>query len=164
MGVLSKLEVVLFSRVMDGDEGGRLRLRASSCILRALMPEPLEALSLGLLAAPFIPRIRGVMSGEGQVETSDSSPPEVMGVSKPRMTFWAGAAGAIPPFFFFFLLFFIKSLLRMADNGSAAVPGGLIVKVRLGEMSSAVSATSLRSRSMAGILVLVVVVGFCTGD
>lgn len=67
----------------------------------------------------------------------------------------------MPPFFFFFLLFFIRSLLRMADNGSAAVPGGLMVKVRLGEMSSAVSATSLRSRSMAGILVLVMVVAAC---
>jgi len=64
----------------------------------------------------------------------------------------------MPPFFFFFLLFFIKSLLRMADKGSAAVPGGLMVKVRLGEISSVVSAMSVRSRSMAGMLVLVVVV------
>jgi hypothetical protein len=126
--------------------------------LRALMPEPLEALSLGLLAAPFMPRIRGVMSGEGQAETSDSSPPEVMGVSKPLTTFWAGAAGAIPPFFFFLLLFFIKSLLSMADRGSAAVPGGLMVNVRLGEISSAVSDAPVRSRSMAGMLMLVTVV------
>ena len=157
VGVLSKLEAVLFSRVMEGAEGGRLSVRASSCILRALMPEPLEALSLGLLAAPFIPRMRGAMSGEGHAETSDSSPPEVMGVSKPLTTFWAGAAGAMPPFFFFFLLLFIKSLLRMADKGSAAVPGGLMVNVRLGEISSVVSAMSVRSRSMAGMMVLVVV-------
>ena len=46
----------------------------------------------------------------------------------------------------------------MADKGSAAVPGGLMVNVRLGETSSAVS---VRSRSMAGMLVLVTVIAGC---
>lgn len=96
--------------------------------------------------------MRGVMSGEAFVEASDSSPPEARGVSKPRTMLAAGAAGAMP-FFFLRRLFFIMSLLRMADRGSPFAPFRGFVKVRVGDVGTAMSAGVLLSKSMAGILV-----------
>src|SRR5690242_6080317 len=86
-----------------GESARAPRFSASSCALRLLMP-PIEeiGLSAGLLVTLGKPETAGPRRGVAAAEKSDSSPPDVTGVWKPREML---AAGAIPSkaFFFFFL-------------------------------------------------------------
>ena len=93
-------------------------------------------------------------------DTSDSSPPDVIGVSKPRMTFTAGSAGAIPCCFFFFLRFVFGFSGSMKAAGRCALfttmPSGFSTCLSGEDILAArggirQSTPSPLSRSIAGI-------------